>query len=127
MNATSFITLFTYMLRHNVIPFWKEQYVAFKLAQNIKRHTIYFSSYRHLYDGYSYILTFFSEANCITCFGTCTDNVLYLCKFEKNWHQTFDACCINIFKLIVGKVNIILFKLRVSRHVFDVINFKTPF
>ena len=36
MNASSFITVFTYMLRQNVIPFWKEIFVAFKMALNIK-------------------------------------------------------------------------------------------
>ena len=103
MNAISFITLFTYMLRHNVIPFWKEQFVAFKLAPNIKKHSIYSLSYIHLFDGHSYILTFFSEANCNTGSGTCTDKVLYLCEFETNWHPILDASCINIFKLIAGK------------------------
>ena len=48
MNASSFITFFTYMLRQNVIPFWKELFVAFKMAPNIKTHSLYFSSYRSL-------------------------------------------------------------------------------
>ena len=38
MNASSFITFFTYMLRQNVIPFWIELFVAFKMAPNIKKH-----------------------------------------------------------------------------------------
>ena len=38
MNASSFITFFTYMLRQNVIPFWKDLFVAFKMASNIKKH-----------------------------------------------------------------------------------------
>ena len=38
MNASSFITFFTYMLRQNVIPFWKALFVAFKMAPNIKKH-----------------------------------------------------------------------------------------
>ena len=38
MNASSFITFFTYMLRQNVIPFWKELFVAFKMAPNLKKH-----------------------------------------------------------------------------------------
>ena len=29
MNASSFITFFTYMLRQNVIPFWKVLFIAF--------------------------------------------------------------------------------------------------
>ena len=38
MNASSFITFFTYSLQPNDIPFWKELFVAFKMAPNIKRH-----------------------------------------------------------------------------------------
>ena len=59
MNASSFITFFTYMLRQNVIPFWKELFVAFKMAPNIKKNSLYFSSYRRLYKGHSCILAFF--------------------------------------------------------------------
>ena len=36
MNASSFITFFTYMLRQNTIPFWKELFVALKMVPNIK-------------------------------------------------------------------------------------------
>ena len=49
MNASSFITFFTYMLRQNGIPFWKEPFVAFKMAPKIKKHALYFSSNRPLY------------------------------------------------------------------------------
>ena len=59
MNASSFITFFTYMLRQNIIPFWKELFVAIKMAPNIKKHSLYFSSYRSLYKGNSSILKFF--------------------------------------------------------------------
>ena len=59
MNASSFITFFTYMLRQNVIPFWKELFVAFKMAPNIKKHSLYFSSYKPLYKRYSCILEIF--------------------------------------------------------------------
>ena len=59
VNASSFITFFTYMLRQNVIPFWKELFVAFKVAPNIKKNSLYFSSYRRLYKGHSCILAFF--------------------------------------------------------------------
>ena len=38
MNASSFITFFTYMLRQNCIPFWKELFITFKMAPNIKKH-----------------------------------------------------------------------------------------
>ena len=47
------------MLRQNVIPFWKELFVAFKMAQNIKKHSLYFPSYKPLYKGYSCIRKFF--------------------------------------------------------------------
>ena len=33
----------------------------------------------------------FSEADCITRFGTCADIVSYLCKFETKWHFILDA------------------------------------
>ena len=59
MNASSFITFFTYMLRQNVIPFWKELFLAFQMAPNIKKHTLFFSRYRPLYKGRSSILKFF--------------------------------------------------------------------
>ena len=45
MNASSFITFLTFMLRQNVIPSWKEIFVAFKMTLNIKKHTLYVSSY----------------------------------------------------------------------------------
>ena len=59
MNASSFITFFTYMLRQNSIPIWKELFVAFKMAPNIKKNSLYFSSYRRLYKGHPCILAFF--------------------------------------------------------------------
>ena len=59
MNASSFITFFIHMLRQNVIPFWKELFVAFKMAPNIKKLSLYFSSYGRLYKGHSCILEFF--------------------------------------------------------------------
>ena len=69
MNASSFITLFTYVLRQNVIPFWKEPFVAVKMAPNIKKHSLYFSSYRPLYKGHSCILKiFWSELQCTFCY-----------------------------------------------------------
>ena len=59
MNASSFITFFTYMLRQNAIPFWKELFVAFRMAPQIENHSLYFSSCRPLYKGHSCILIFF--------------------------------------------------------------------
>ena len=75
------MTLVTYMLRHNVILFWKELFVAFEMTPNIKKHSLYLSSYRRFYKGHSCILTF----------GTCEDIVSYLCKLETKWHQILDA------------------------------------
>ena len=49
MNASSFITFFAYMLRQNIIPFWKELLVAFKMTPNIKKHSLDFLSYRRLF------------------------------------------------------------------------------
>ena len=42
MNASSLKAFFTYMLRQNVIPFWKELFVAFKMTPNIKKHSLFF-------------------------------------------------------------------------------------
>ena len=102
MNASSFITLFIYMLRQNVIPFWKELFVVFKMAPNIKKHSLYFSSYRRLYKSHICILSF-SEANCHTRFGTCADIVSYLCKSETKWYQLLDASLRYIYKVSCRK------------------------
>ena len=62
MNASSFIAFYSYMLRQNVILFWKELFVAFKMASNIKKHTLYFSSYRPLFKShYSYSKVFLKQ------------------------------------------------------------------
>ena len=37
MNASSFVTFVTYMLRQNGIRFYKGLYVTFKLAPNLKK------------------------------------------------------------------------------------------
>ena len=70
MNASSFITFFIYMLRQHSIRFWKEIFVAFKMAPNIKKHSLYFSNYRRLYKA-TPVYYSFSEANCNARFGTC--------------------------------------------------------
>ena len=42
MNASSFITFFTYMLRQNVIPFWKELFLNLSNGTKHKEtHTIF--------------------------------------------------------------------------------------
>ena len=45
MNASSFITFFTYKLRQNGKRYYKRLYVTFKLAPDLKKYTVYFSSY----------------------------------------------------------------------------------
>ena len=59
MKAASFITFFTYTLRHNGISFYKGSHATFKQAQEKKRkQTIYSSSYSPLNEGQSSILTY---------------------------------------------------------------------
>ena len=57
MNAISFITFFTFMLRQNGIRFYKGLYVTFKLASDLKKNTVYLSSYSPLNEGHVSILT----------------------------------------------------------------------
>ena len=57
MNASSFITFFTYMLRQNGKRFYKGLYVAFKLVSDLKKNTVYLSSYSPLNEGHVSILT----------------------------------------------------------------------
>ena len=57
MNASSFITFFTYMLRQNGKRFYKVLYVTFKLAPDLKKNTVYLSSYSPLNEGHVCILT----------------------------------------------------------------------
>ena len=53
MNASSFITFFT----QNGKRFYKELYVTFELAQDIKKKSVYLSSYSPLNEGHVSILT----------------------------------------------------------------------
>ena len=57
MNASSFINIFTYMLRQNGKRFYKGLYVTFKLAPDLKKNTVYLSSYCPLNEGHVSILT----------------------------------------------------------------------
>ena len=57
MNASSFITVFTYMLRQNGKRFYKVLHVTFKLAPNRKKNTVYLSSYSPSNEGHVSILT----------------------------------------------------------------------
>ena len=69
MNTSSFIAFFIYVLQQNVMLFWKELFVAVKMASNIKKHSLYFSSYRPLYKGHSCILNFFwRKLQCTFCY-----------------------------------------------------------
>ena len=90
-----------YMLRQKSIPsyYWKERFVAFKVAPNIKNHSLYYSSNRRLYKSHTCILNNYIN----TRFGTCADIVTYLCKLETKWHQILDASLSNIHKVACGK------------------------
>ena len=57
MNASSIITFFTYMLQQNGKRFYKELYVTFKLAPDLKTNTVYLLSYSPLNEGHVSILT----------------------------------------------------------------------
>ena len=57
MNASGFITFFTYMLRQNGKRFYKGLYVTFKLAPDIKTNTVHLSSYSPWNKGHVSILT----------------------------------------------------------------------
>ena len=58
MNASSFITFFTYMLRQNGKNFYKGLYVTFKLAPDLKKNAVYLLSYSPLNEGTVSTLTF---------------------------------------------------------------------
>ena len=57
MNASGFITFFTYTLRQNGKCFYKGLYVTFKVAPELKKNTVYLSSYFPLNKGHVCILT----------------------------------------------------------------------
>ena len=57
MNASCIITFFTYMLQQNGKRFYKGQYVTFKLVLNLKKNTVYLSSYSPLNEGHVSTLT----------------------------------------------------------------------
>ena len=57
MNACSFITIFTYLLRQNGKRFYKGLYITFKLLANLKKYTVNLSSYGPLNEGHVSILT----------------------------------------------------------------------
>ena len=51
MNASNFITFFTYVLRQNGKRFYKGLYVTFLLAQNLKKNTVCLTSYSSSNEG----------------------------------------------------------------------------
>ena len=53
------MNLWSNMLLQNVIPFWKELFVDFKMAPNIKSHSLCVWGYRRLYKSHSCILKYF--------------------------------------------------------------------
>ena len=57
MNASRFITFFSYMPRQNGKRFYKGLYVTFKLAPDLKKNTVNLSSYSSLNEGHVCILT----------------------------------------------------------------------
>ena len=57
MNASGFITFFTYTLRQNGKRFYKGLYVTFKVVPDLKKNTVYLSSYILLNKGHVCILT----------------------------------------------------------------------
>ena len=56
MNASGFITFFTYKLGQNGKRFHKGLYVTFKVAPNLKKNTVYLSSYIPLNEDHVCIL-----------------------------------------------------------------------
>ena len=98
MNESSFISFFTYMLRQNVIPFWKELFVALKWHQTF-RSPHYIARVTDLYIKAIPVYRSYSEANYNARFGTCVDIVSYLCKFWTKWHQILDTSLSNNPKL----------------------------
>ena len=57
MNASSFITFFTYVLPQNGKRFYNGLYVTFKLAQNLKKNTVCLTSYSPSNEGHVSIQT----------------------------------------------------------------------
>ena len=57
MNESCFITFFTYIIQQNGKRFYKGLYVTFKLAPDLKKNTVYLSSYSPLNKGHISILT----------------------------------------------------------------------
>ena len=57
MNASGFITFFTYMLRQSGKRFYKGLHVTFIVAPDLKKNRVYLSSFSPLNEGHVCILT----------------------------------------------------------------------
>ena len=57
LNASGFITFFTYMPRQNGKRFYKGLYVTFKVAPDLKKNTVNLSSNSPSNEGYVCLLT----------------------------------------------------------------------
>ena len=57
MNASVLIPFFTYMLGQNGNRFYKGLYVTVNVTPNLKKNTVYLSSYSPLNEGHVCILT----------------------------------------------------------------------
>ena len=57
MNASSVIIFFLYMLQQNGKRFYKGLFATFHLAPDLKKNTVYLSSYSPLNEGQVSILT----------------------------------------------------------------------
>ena len=123
MNASSFITFFTYMLWQNVIPYWKELFVAFKMVPNIKKHSLYFSSHRRLYKGHFCILKFFWSKLPYTFWYMCGYSVISLWVWDKMVPNFICKFTVHRQNCLQKKIYIILLQSRVNGHVCDVNNF----
>ena len=56
MNASSFITFFTYMLQQNGKRFYKGLFVTFKLPPDLRKNTVFLLSYNPLNEGHVSII-----------------------------------------------------------------------
>ena len=57
MNASSYTTFSTYMLQQNGKRFYKGLYITFKLASDLKKNTVFLSSYSPFNESHVSILT----------------------------------------------------------------------
>ena len=97
------IFLHIYATTKNVIIFWKELFAAFKMAPNIKKNSLHFSSYIRLYKGDSLYTGVFLKQIVMHVLVHVRIYKSYLCKFETKWHQILDASLRYIDKVACRK------------------------